>query len=156
MYNLRFSRATDPSIIDRMGAREATDSNAKSNSPAILKSRLRHFCGALTILLTISSILAISSGIAGPTNNKQLSKRSEPQVPSAVDEVSAGCTLTEGFDSVDTLVGNGWFMQNNSMPAGNTGWSQGNPAIFTSQLGPSNSYVDADFNNGSGAATISN
>src|SRR5438105_2865979 len=105
------------------------------------------------VAIVLLCIFAIASGIAAPTRNKPVSERTQP---AAIDEASSICTLTEGFDNVGTLSGNGWFMQNNSVPVGSTGWSQGNPTIFTSQSGSSNSYIDADFNNGSGAATISN
>src|SRR4051812_46837655 len=84
-----------------------------------------------TICIVLLCIFAISYGIAAPIHNKPAAERIQPSVQPGVDAVEAGCTLAEGFDSVDTLVANGWFMQNNSVPAGSTGWSQGNPAIFT-------------------------
>ena len=65
-------------------------------------------------------------------------------------------TTNEGFDDINNLVPNGWFMQNNSQPIGATGWFQGNPDVFTSQSGAPNSYIGANFNNGAGLATISN
>ena len=67
------------------------------------------------------------------------------------------CDLTEGFDDITTLVPAGWFMQNNSQPGpGTTGWFQGNPAVFPSQSGAPNSYIAANFHNGTGVATLSN
>ena len=63
------------------------------------------------------------------------------------------CYLTEGFDDITTLVNpGGWVMQNNSMPGpGSTGWFQGNTLVFTSQSGADDSYIGANFNNGTGA-----
>ncbi|MEY2530080.1 MAG: hypothetical protein QOI96_165, partial [Verrucomicrobiota bacterium] len=70
-------------------------------------------------------------------------------------EASAECSLlSENFDAVTNLPG--WVMQNNSQPVGTTGWFQGNPAVFNSQSGATNSYIAANFNNASGNATISN
>lgn len=63
---------------------------------------------------------------------------------------------SEGFDDINTLVPNGWFMQNNSQPIGVTNWFQGNSAVFPAHSGAENSYIGANFNNGSGLATISN
>jgi hypothetical protein len=65
-------------------------------------------------------------------------------------------TLTEGFDDTNTLVSNGWYMQNNSAPVGTTGWFQGNSAVFSSQQGAPTSYIGANFNNTAGVGTISN
>jgi subtilisin family serine protease len=69
---------------------------------------------------------------------------------------AAALFLTEGFDDVGLLAGKGWGMTNNSQPLGTTGWFQGNPGVFPSHQGASNSYVAANFLNGSGVATISN
>ena len=64
--------------------------------------------------------------------------------------------FTEGFDNITTLPAAGWFLQNNSQPIGLTNWFQGNPAVFPAQTGATNAYIGANFNNGSGTATISN
>jgi len=75
----------------------------------------------------------------------------------------AACSLntsaqgfTEGFNDITTLVPGGWFMQNNSVPVGSTGWFQGNDIVFPAQSGATNSYIGANFNNTTGANTISN
>ena len=48
-------------------------------------------------------------------------------------------------------------MQNNSQPGlGTTGWFQGNSTVFPSQSGAPNSYIAANFNNGTGTSTLSN
>ena len=61
--------------------------------------------------------------------------------------------LLEGFDAI-TLPG--WTLTNQSVPIGSTGWFQGNTAVFNSQSGATNSYIGANFNNTTGANTISN
>ena len=73
---------------------------------------------------------------------------------------SAGAQTAENdfqnFDNIAQLPALGWFMRNNSSPAGTTNWYQGNPGVFSSQAGASNSYIVADFRNTSGTGTISN
>ncbi|MBX3299149.1 MAG: VCBS repeat-containing protein [Acidobacteria bacterium] len=64
--------------------------------------------------------------------------------------------ITEGFDNITTLPTSGWFLQNNSVPVGSTGWFQGNSATFTSQAGAATAYIGANFNNTTGTNTISN
>ena len=61
--------------------------------------------------------------------------------------------LSEGFNSVLPA---GWATQNNSTPVGGTGWFQGSTGVFLAQSGPPDSYISANFNNVSGANTISN
>src|SRR5215207_6245319 len=63
--------------------------------------------------------------------------------------------IVENFDNITTLPASGWAMRNNSNPVGTTGWFQGNPAVFPSQAGASNSYIAANFNNTTGTNTIS-
>jgi hypothetical protein len=66
-------------------------------------------------------------------------------------------SFSEGFDNIDTLIPNGWFMQNNSQPLGVTDWFQGNPNVFPSHQGAApDSYIGANFNNTAGVGTISN
>jgi hypothetical protein len=64
--------------------------------------------------------------------------------------------ITEDFANVTTLPGAGWFLQNNSVPVGSTGWFQGNSAVFPAQAGAATSYIGANFNNTTGTNTISN
>lgn len=61
--------------------------------------------------------------------------------------------LVEDFDAVALP---GWLLTNQSAPLGSTGWFQGNATVFTAQSGVTNSYIGANFNNTSGAGTISN
>ena len=61
--------------------------------------------------------------------------------------------LLEAFDAIALP---GWTLTNQSVPIGSTGWFQGNTAVFNSQSGATNSYIGANFNNTTGANTISN
>ena len=47
-------------------------------------------------------------------------------------------------------------MQNNINRPGTTGWFQGNSSLFPAQSGAPNSYIAANFNNGTGTSTLSN
>jgi hypothetical protein len=76
--------------------------------------------------------------------------------PTPTPTPSCTPTINEGFDDITNLIPGGWFMQNNSQPLGSTGWFQGNPDVFTAFDGAPNAYIGANFNNGSGLATISN
>jgi len=62
--------------------------------------------------------------------------------------------FSEGFDDINTLPG--WYMQNNSSPLGLTDWFQGNATVFPAHAGAPTAYIGANFNNTSGAGTISN
>ncbi len=73
-----------------------------------------------------------------------------------VKVIAPVCDVNEGFNNVATLVPGGWFMRNNSQPGpGSTGWFQG-PTSFAAHQGPPNSYIAANFNNGTGTSTLSN
>jgi hypothetical protein len=68
---------------------------------------------------------------------------------------------TEDFNDVNTLVGSGWYQQNNSTPIGtNPNWIQGvnvaGGGPFDAFNGAANAYVCANFNSVAGANTISN
>lgn len=73
-------------------------------------------------------------------------------------------SFTENFDNIDTLVGNGWVMQNNSRVIGLTNWFQGTPTTATPTPGPfdalngaPNAYIAANYKNrGNASGTISN
>lgn len=74
---------------------------------------------------------------------------------------SAGAqSFTENFDDITTLVGNGWFMQNNSAPVGITNWFQGTNVAaggpFDAYNGAANAYIGANFNNTTGGSGIIN
>lgn len=68
----------------------------------------------------------------------------------------AHAQLAEGFDNIGTLGASGWVLKNNSNPVGSTGWFQGEPAAFSAQSGPADSYIAANFNNSASDGTISN
>ena len=61
---------------------------------------------------------------------------------------------SEGFTDITVLPG--WANQNLSSPVGSTGWFQGNSGVFPSQAGAATAYIGANFNNTTGANTISN
>ncbi len=68
-------------------------------------------------------------------------------------------SITENFDNIGTLTGNGWFLINVSSPAGTTNWFQGSTeedGYFDAQNGADNSYIAADVNNTAGNGTINN
>jgi hypothetical protein len=73
----------------------------------------------------------------------------------ASSSLQAGVILTEGFDNIATLSGNGWVTVNNSSPLGSTGWFQGNTGIFTSEAGAADSYIAANFDNAGIGGNIS-
>jgi hypothetical protein len=64
--------------------------------------------------------------------------------------------INEGFDVITTLPGAGWVQTNNSVPIGSTNWFQGNATVFPAFNGATDSYIGANFNNTTGANTISN
>jgi hypothetical protein len=69
----------------------------------------------------------------------------------------AAVIFAEDFDAVSNLPAAGWVDINNSSPAGETSWFQGNPiSSFTAQAGASNSYIAANFNNAAFGGDISN
>lgn len=76
--------------------------------------------------------------------------------------VATGCSalaarlLSEGFEDVAGLPGQGWVFLNQSTPSGSTGWFQGVPALFPAAAGPADSYIAANFNNAVFGGTVSN
>ena len=91
------------------------------------------------------------------TSAFQFTKVGVPALVSALALAFAGSasavTVTEGFE---TVTPSGWTTKNNSQPLGNTGWFQGNTAVFDAQAGSANSYAGANFNNTTGSGDISN
>ncbi|MGB5030110.1 MAG: choice-of-anchor J domain-containing protein, partial [Chitinophagaceae bacterium] len=67
---------------------------------------------------------------------------------------TAQVLYSEGFTDITALPG--WANQNLSSPVGSTGWFQGNSGVFPSQAGAATAYIGANFNNTTGANTISN
>jgi hypothetical protein len=70
--------------------------------------------------------------------------------------ISPAAVLTENFDDVTTLAGNGWVIANQSVGVGTTDWFQGNSGIFGSQAGAGDSYIAANFNSADFGGHISN
>jgi hypothetical protein len=64
--------------------------------------------------------------------------------------------LSEGFNDIRTLPGDGWVLINDSAPPGRTGWFQGIPVLFPAASGPADSYIAANFNNAAFGGTVSN
>ncbi|MBC7880658.1 MAG: choice-of-anchor J domain-containing protein [Anaerolineae bacterium] len=73
-----------------------------------------------------------------------------------VAATAQAASLSQNFDTVSTLAAQGWSLQNRSTTVGTTGWFQGDPTVFPAQAGATNSYIAANFNNTTGANTISN
>src|ERR1051325_2621919 len=71
-----------------------------------------------------------------------------------------GQAITENFDNITLLAGNGWSLQNLSSPVGSTNWFQGTNVSaggpFDSYNGAANSYIAANYNNTGNTGTISN
>lgn len=64
--------------------------------------------------------------------------------------------LSEEFDDVGTLPGEGWTQVNASQPVGTTGWFQGTTTTFVAHSGVDASYIAANFNNTGTLGTINN
>lgn len=58
--------------------------------------------------------------------------------------------LEEGFEDVEALPGEGWYIENTSEPLGGTSWFQGSETVFPSHEGGPNDYAGANFNSTSG------
>lgn len=74
--------------------------------------------------------------------------------------LGASAQITENFDDITLLAGNGWSLQNLSSPVGSTNWFQGTNVAasgpFDSYNGAANSYIGANYNNTGSTGTISN
>lgn len=65
--------------------------------------------------------------------------------------------LSEGFDDISTLAGNGWTLSNLSTPIGaNPNWFQGEPTVFDARSGATNSYIAANYLNADIGGSVSN
>ncbi|BDC48489.1 hypothetical protein F183_A08050 [Bryobacterales bacterium F-183] len=66
--------------------------------------------------------------------------------------------LSENFDDISTLTGNGWTLSNQSTPAVgvNPGWFQGEPNTFAARSGAANSYISANYLNASVGGNVRN
>lgn len=74
----------------------------------------------------------------------------------AAVSASAFASFTEEFEDITTLGGSGWVQSNQSTTVGTTNWFQGNSAVFNAFSGATTGYIAANFNNTTGASTISN
>ncbi len=57
----------------------------------------------------------------------------------------AGLTISENFDDISTLAGDGWVTTNNSSPTPADSWFQGFPADFSAHEGADNAYIAVGF-----------
>ncbi|PTM08726.1 MAG: PEP-CTERM sorting domain-containing protein, partial [Bacteroidetes bacterium] len=72
-----------------------------------------------------------------------------------ISSVSYAQLITENFDDITTLPGDGWSQINVSETTGLSDWFQGSPASFNAYSGATDSYIGANFNN-TDTGTISN
>jgi subtilisin-like proprotein convertase family protein len=86
-----------------------------------------------------------TSPVCQPSTSSVLSQAGGVPVPTNV--------FSETFNTAIPLPA-GWASQNLSAPVGLTGWFQGNTAVFSGNTGTG--YIGANFNNTTGANTISN
>jgi hypothetical protein len=63
-------------------------------------------------------------------------------------------SITEGFDDITTLAGNGWLGGLFSTPPGETGWFQGNAGVFPASSGAADSYIAANYLNAAPGGTV--
>lgn len=63
-------------------------------------------------------------------------------------------SITEGFDDIGTLGGDGWLAGYFSTPPGETGWFQGNSGVFPASSGAADSYIAANFLNAGLGGTV--
>lgn len=70
-----------------------------------------------------------------------------------------GQAITESFNDITLLTGNGWAMTNASVAVGTTNWFQGTAVPtgpFDAFSGAANAYIGANYNNTGSTGTISN
>jgi hypothetical protein len=80
-----------------------------------------------------------------------------PAILMAMLTLPAGAAdLSEGFEDVETLPGDGWVTRNNSMPLGSESWAQGESAEFAAHSGTPDSFITANFLSVLDEGTISN
>ncbi|MYM37868.1 choice-of-anchor J family PEP-CTERM protein [Duganella qianjiadongensis] len=72
----------------------------------------------------------------------------------AISPASAAPLLNEGFNDIGTLSSSGWFLTNNSSPAGQSGWFQSD--VLGAAAGPANSAIGANYLNAAAGGAISN
>ena len=63
--------------------------------------------------------------------------------------------LFQNFDDITTLGAGGWLTSNQANNVGSTTWFQGNPDVFSSYSGATDSYIGANFNSRTGSGRIS-
>jgi uncharacterized repeat protein (TIGR01451 family) len=109
-------------------------------------------------VLVVPSLLFAAGLAVAQTSSRTAPAGSEP-APQPNSQFLPNAVITEAFDTVPGSPNGcptGWNCQNRSTTVGSTGWFQGNPAVFPAQAGATNAYIGANFNNTTGADTISN
>lgn len=114
----------------------------------------------------VTRVLALSAaivfGLPAVSVAQTGARGGTPEVgtPAAVAPYAPLATITESFDTLAGTSPNqcptGWICSNVSSPLGSTNWFQGNSGVFPAQAGPATGYIGANFNNTTGANTISN
>jgi subtilisin family serine protease len=103
-----------------------------------------------------------STGMAAGTYNANLCLASNDAahpmtvVPVTMTVSAPALTFTQDFDDITTLTGLGWLQINHSATIGTSNWFQGNATVFPAFNGATTAYIGANFNNTTGANTISN
>lgn len=112
-----------------------------------------------TSMLAGAIALALPMMAAAQTGARTASDAA-PEAPAAVAPYAPLATIAESFDTLGGTSPNqcptGWICSNVSLPLGITNWFQGNDAVFPAQAGPTTGYIGTNFNNTTGANTISN
>lgn len=91
----------------------------------------------------------VANAKSAPTAKSAPAIKNAPAAPA----VAITTAFTEGFEIAPPA---GWITQNNSSPVGTIGWFQGVPTNFPAHMGPTDSYISANFNNTGSTGTISN
>ncbi|MFK5582948.1 cell wall-binding repeat-containing protein [Serinicoccus sp. LYQ131] len=105
----------------------------------------------------VSSEVSLPQGSDRSAGTTDVEGDPAPQAVQPAEVPMAATDLTEGFEDIEALPGEGWAYINNSEPLGTTSWFQGNPeTTFPAQDGPDDSYVGANFNNSASPGEISN
>jgi subtilisin family serine protease len=104
-----------------------------------------------------------STGMAVGTYNANLCLSSNDAahpmtvVPVTMTVTTPPQVFTQDFDDITTLAGLGWLQINHSQPVGaQANWFQGNSTVFSAFNGAATAYIAANYQNTSGAGTISN
>lgn len=110
-------------------------------------------------LSLLAGAIALAIPMLASAQTARTAADASPEVPAAVAPYSPLATITESFDALGGVSPNqcptGWICSNVSSPLGTTNWFQQSASPpFPAQAGAG--YIGANFNNTTGANTISN